>query len=372
MGEHSNPHGKTALVTGAAGFIGSWIVEEFVARGWRVLALVHRKREARWQRFVNAGGVGRVIPVSSDITDAGRLRTDVAAACRALANQDGSPPSGREMVQFVIHAAGRASDVGHRGTFRRLNLEGTRNVGRLAVEREVSRLVFISTTDVYGIRDFEGEAEDALPLAMTVRNPYPEFKIQAEEWIRRNLPKSQYAILRPGAVWGPGDTTLTPRIIEFLRRTPAMVHFGPWRGRNRWPLAHVRNVALAAFLAASRPEAAGRAINVLDAEHTSLDDFYRHLAQLYLPNKKLRTVHLPRWLAKAMGLAVSMVSDALNLEEPFTDPSFYAAHHISSNLDFSNRRLREMIDLAGRSLVSLEEGLKELQAETPASRGTVE
>ncbi len=338
---------NTALITGSAGFIGSWIVEEFVARGWRVLALVHRKGTARWERHVEAG---RVVPVPSDVTDPTRLRADLTAAMK---------PTGQRL-DVIVHAAGRASDVGRRRAFERLDLGGVRNVVGLATELDVRRLVFISTTDVYGVRDFHGESEEELPLGMTVPNPYPEFKILAEGWIREKLPPDRYAILRPAAVWGAGDTTLTARILAFLRWTPALVHFGPWRGANRWPLAHVRNVAAAAFLAATRPEAAGRAINVLDTERTSIDAFYRLLAGAFLPEKRFRTFCLPLWAGRTLGRFVSLVSDTLNLDQPFMDPSFYAVHHVSSDMDFSNRRLRELFTAAGLSLVSLEEGMREV------------
>lgn len=337
----------TALVTGAAGFIGSWIVEEFVAQGWRVLALVHRKTDARWLKHVEEG---RVLPVQGDITDFRRLHSDISATANSLG--DG--------LDAVVHAAGRASDVGRRSSFRRLNLEGVRNVGELTLKLGVPRLVFLSTTDVYGVRDFHGESEEELPLEMTVPNPYPEFKIEAEKWIRERVPPDRYSILRPAAVWGSGDTTLMPRILDFLRWSPGLVFFGRWRGKNRWALAHVRNVATAAFLAATLSEATGESINVLDDERTSLGEFYRILGRAYLPEKTFKDICLPLWLGSAMGRVVSLASDALDLEHPFLDPSYYAVHHVSSNLDFDNRRMRELFAAAGLSLVTQEEGVRDM------------
>ena len=139
----------TVMVTGAAGFIGSWIVEEFVAQRWRVLALVHRKEEARWQRHVESGSV---VPIQSDVTDLQWLRTHVTQAMDAMGHG----------IDVVVHAAGRASDVGRRSAFRRLNLDGVRNVVEVVQSFGVDRLVFVSTTDVYGVRDFHGESEEDL------------------------------------------------------------------------------------------------------------------------------------------------------------------------------------------------------------------
>lgn len=337
----------TVLVTGSGGFIGAWIVEEFVARGWRVLALVHEKTGARWERHVQSGAV---VPIRSDITDAPRLRDDITRVLGA---------GGRRM-DVVVHAAGRASDVGHRSAFRRTNLDGVRHIGELALAMDIRRFVFLSTTDVYGIRDFHGESEDDLQLEMTVPNPYPEFKILAEKWIREKFPPERFSILRPGAVWGPDDTTLTARILAFLRGSPVIIHFGPWRGRNRWPLAHVRNVATAALLASTRPEAAGKAINVMDTEKTSIDEFYRLLAGTFFPEKAFRTIHFPLSVGRGVGRAVSGVSNALDLDQPFMDPSFYAVHHVSSNLDFGNERLRALFAASGRCLLTREEGLRGL------------
>lgn len=347
----------TALVTGSAGFIGSWIVEEYVAQGWRVLALVHRQEEARWQRHIETG---YVVPVRSDVTDPTALGADVARGMDLLG----------QGIDVVVHAAGRASDVGRRGQFRRLNLDGVRHVVELVQSLDVNRLVFISTTDVYGVRDFHGESEEELPLGMTTPNPYPEFKILAERWIRDTLPSDRYSILRPAAVWGPGDTTLTARIIDFLSWSPARIHFGPWRGGNRWPLAYVRNVAIAAFLAANRPEAAGRAINVLDNERTSIDDFYRLVAAAYLPGKTLRTLYLPLWLGRALGRAVTLISNTMKLDRPFMDPSFYAVHHVSSDLDFDNQRMKELFAAGGRRLHSREEGMRELTPRVSSNCGS--
>lgn len=335
---------KHAFITGASGFIGGYLAEEFVKRGWWVTALIHRSKSDRLARL---RATGRLRLVEGDVRD--------YASLGVALRQGGSVPDA------FIHCAGRASDVGWRSEFRQANLDGVRHAVRLSKEMDIGCLVFISSTDVYGIHDFDGQDEDGLDLRAHPRNPYPEYKIRAERHIRAELPQERYSILRPAQVWGVGDTTLTKRIVDFLECSPWIVHFGKWHGGNRWPLAHVRNVALAAYLAATLPEARGRAINVCDSERTSIDQFYRHIAGIYMPEKRFGTLSLPFWAGFVFGAFVSAISNLFNLSRPFADPSLYALYSVSRNLDFSNETFLRLATDAGEKLVTLDEGLRELR-----------
>ncbi len=338
---------KHAFITGAAGFIGSYVAEEFVHRNWHVTALVHKRESTRLARL---NETGCITYVKGDITDCESLNKAL------LLSLDHG-------LDVIVHCAGRASDIGWRSAFRQTNLDSVKHLVRLTKERDIGRFVFVSTTDVYGLRDFNGEAESDLPLSPYPRNPYPEFKILAEDFIRKELPPDRFSILRPAQVWGVGDTTLTARIVDFLKWSPWIVHFGTWKGQNRWPLAHVRNVAMAAYLAAAMSESAGQTINVLDNERTSMDEFYRILARVYLPQKKFKTVTLPFWVGYVVGAAVSGISNLLNLDHPFMDPSLYALYAVSRNLDFSNKTFRDLADTAGQNMMTLEQGVQELGRE---------
>ena len=336
---------KRVFITGATGFIGSYVAAEFVNRNWHVTALVHRQDISRLEHL---NTTGRIEYAQGDIADYASLR--------------GAFFSVDEGYDVIVHCAGRASDVGRRSAFRQANLTSVKHLVRLTKDLSIGRLVFISTTDVYGLRNFNGETEDELPLKAWPRNPYPEFKILAEAFIRRELPPANFSILRPAQVWGVGDTTLTSRIVDFLRWSPWIVHFGEWRGKNRWPLAHVRNVAMAAYLAATMPESAGQAINILDNERTSMDEFYRIVGEVYFPEKKFKTITLPFWVGRITGMVVSGISLLLNLKQPFVDPSLYALYAVSKNLDFSNKKLRDLFEAAGRLMISLDEGIRELSS----------
>lgn len=335
---------KNVFITGATGFIGGYAVEEFVRRNWRVTALIHKRKSKKLESLT---GKGEVNLVNGDAGDYESLRR--ALVIRGI------------KYNAIIHCAGRASDTGRKREFRRNNLDPVEYLVRLTKELDIEKLIFVSTTDVYGLRDFNCEAEDDLELKAFPKNPYPEFKILAEQHIKRELPKERFSILRPAQVWGAGDTTLTARIIDFLKWSPWIVHFGGWKGKNRWPSAHVRNVAMSAYMAATLPEASGQAINIVDSEYTSIDDFYRTIARIYIPDKRYRTVTLPFWIGYTVGAAVSLTSNALNLRVPFMDPSLYALYAVSRNLDFSNKRLLYLFKKAGLKMISMKEGIHELE-----------
>ena len=309
---------KTVLITGAAGFIGWHTVLEFLKQGWFVCALVHKNNSAKLKELQEQD---RIRIVKGEMTSLESMQS-VFSNCPAK-------------LSAVVHCAGRASDVGWESRFRKNNYYSVQHLVELVKQYNVGRFVFVSTTDVYGLKDFNGQTENELPYDEKARNNYPKYKIMAEKWIRENLSANRYCIIRPAAVWGDDDPTLTKRVRHFLAWSPFIVHFGKWKGKNRWPLVHVDNVARANCLAATSPQAVGEAINVLDPHYTSIDEFYRMVSEKYFPQKKYRTVILPFWLGVCIGATVSGLSNLLNLSQPFIDPSLYALYSVSRNLDFS-------------------------------------
>lgn len=316
---------KTVLITGSAGFIGLHTVKEFVEQGWFVYALVHRSKSAELAEIQKAG---QVKILNGDITSFDSMK-NVLLQC---------PDS----MDAIVHCAGRASDIGWAREFRKTNFNSVQHLVELTKQHEVKRFVFVSTTDVYGLKDFSGQTEEQIGYDESARNNYPKYKILAEKWLKSNLPPDRYSIIRPAAVWGDDDPTLTKRMRDFLAWSPYIIHFGRWKGENRWPMVHVSHVARANFLAAVLPQALGESINVLQPQQVSIDDFYRIIAEKYFPDKKFKTVALPFWLGILVGSFVSFISNLLNLKGPIFDPSLYALYSVSRNLDFSCEKFQNL------------------------------
>lgn len=257
--------------------------------------------------------------------------------------------------------AARASDVGRRINFEKTNFTTVKNLANMCLRLNIERFVYVSTTDVYGLKDFKSEDEETLDLDICAKNYYPMYKIKSEQWLQAEMPAERFAIVRPAAVWGIGDHTLTPRIVDYLKSLPVIFHFGKWRGKNRWPLAHVKNVAKALYAAAILPEAGGKAVNVLDNESTTINEFYYIIRDLYLPDRKLREISLPVAMVYLPAWFSSFISTLFNLKTPLYDPSLYALDTIRHDLNFSNQRFQEWLKASNQKITTRAEGLDELR-----------
>lgn len=312
---------KSVLVTGAGGFIGLNVVKEYSKYGWHVLALVHNNIPEELSSLDN------VEIVKGDVTSEAFMSVF------------------KHRVDVVCHVAGLAKDIGAYEKFSKLNFEPVTYLSKLPREK----FVYVSTSDVYGIKDFVNATEES-PLCEFPQNPYPHFKIKSEKWLRENC--SKYVIIRPAAVWGEGDKTLENRFREFLEVSPFIIHFGKWKGQNRWPLANVKNVAKTIVSVSMFNDFDNSAITIIDSQKTTIDEYYRQIGKKYFPNKEFKTITLPFWIGKLLGFISTSLSNMLNRRDPLFDPTFYAVHHVSSNLDFSSEKMEKAIHMLDEKLVT--------------------
>ncbi len=301
---------KHVLVTGAGGFIGLNTVKEYVSAGWHVFALVHKNIPDELKNMTNVEIIQGDVTSESFVTGL-NLEVDV-----------------------VAHIAGLASDIGSDKIFRKINFEPIKYLSKIPK----NKIVYVSSSDVYGIKDFEN-ADEKTPLCEYPKNPYPHYKILSENWLRENC--QHYVIIRPAAVWGEGDKTLENRFIDFLKTSPFIIHFGKWKGSNRWPLANVKNVAKTIVAVSEFDDYDSQAITIIDPEKTTIDEYYRKLAKKYFPEKSFKSITLPMWTGKFIGFISSLLGK-LSRNLAF-DPTYYAVHHVSSNLDFSSDKMLEVI-----------------------------
>lgn len=229
----------TALITGGTGQVGPALVAGCLARAPRVRVLARRAARDAF------GGDPRVEWVEGDVADP-------AVAARAV--------DGVDTVFHLaakVHASAMNADL-ERETWR-VNRDGTETVWRAAARAGVSRFVFFSTIAVYG----PGQGGAWLDESATPRpdTPYASSKLEAEAIALSTEGTIAGTVLRVAAVYGPGVKGNYQRLVRALERG-YYVPIGD--GRNRRTLVYQDDVAAAALLAASHPDAAGATFNVTD------------------------------------------------------------------------------------------------------------
>jgi nucleoside-diphosphate-sugar epimerase len=257
-----------AMVTGGTGFLGSHLVRTLRQRGVEVRVLLR------------PGTSPSLLPPDVDHR-VGDVR-DAAALREAFAG-----------VTTVFHLAGLVAPYASRQRHLEINVGGTETVVEACLAAEVERLVYVSSTVVYGIEcDRRGVTEEAPHVAAFVA-PYEESKVKAEQFVIRRAGETQLptVILRPGMGWGPRERVVLPVMIRNLR---SRLFFMVGNGRNTLDLSFAENIAHALWLAGSRPEAVGRIYNVADGFGITCREYLRALA---------REMGLPvpwRWIPKAL------------------------------------------------------------------------
>lgn len=118
-------------------------------------------------------------------------------------------------ADVFVHCAGLSSPWGRRADFEQANIVGTFNALRMAERFGATRFVMISSPSVlFRYRD-QLDVTEAAPLPPPV-NDYAATKVIAEDLVRSS--RLDCIILRPRALYGPGDVALLPRLIKTIQK----------------------------------------------------------------------------------------------------------------------------------------------------------
>ncbi len=217
------------LITGASGFIGSFIVEEALKRGFETWAAIRKSSSKEWLQDE------RIRFIELNLSSKAQL-------VEQLRGQD---------FDYVVHAAGVTKCL-NKADFQRINTEGTKNLvdALLEVEMPLKRFVFVSSLSIFGAikeqQPYEAICESDTPQPNTA---YGRSKLAAEQYLekKKGLP---YIILRPTGVYGPREKDY------FIMAKSIQQHsdFAVGYKRQDITFVYVKDVVQAVFLALEKGE----------------------------------------------------------------------------------------------------------------------
>ena len=261
---------EKVLVTGASGFIGSFIVEEALTRGFEVWAAVRRSSSRQFLQDE------RIHFIELDLGSEERLKEQLK----------GCP------FDYVVHAAGVTKSL-RKEDFRRINTEGTKHLVRAvtALQMPLKRLVYISSLSIMGaIREeqpYTEIREDDRPQPNTA---YGQSKLEAEQWLETQpLP---YVILRPTGVYGPRERDYFMMAKSIKAHTDFAVGFK----QQDITFVYVTDVVQAVFLAMEKGQT-GRKYFLSDGEVYQSSTF-SDLIRRELGNPWWIRITAPLWLLR--------------------------------------------------------------------------
>lgn len=167
--------------------------------------------------------------------------------------------------EYVFHCGAKSSPWGSYSDFFQSNYRGTENVIRACRKHRTKRLIYVSTPSIYFSFEHKTDVKEHDPLSSDFMNDYAETKYFAEKLIKeaheRGLPVIS---IRPRAIFGPGDTTLIPRLIDVHQKKFIPLIDG---GKHQMDLTYVDNVVDALILCMNSPTSTlGQFYNITNGE----------------------------------------------------------------------------------------------------------
>jgi nucleoside-diphosphate-sugar epimerase len=268
----------TILVTGAAGLLGSHLVDLLIERSEHVRAL------ARPGEDVTRLGAHGVEIHRGDLGDRASLKDAVAGVTR------------------VLNCAARTGPWGPEAEYEAANVRGLGDLIELAMAAGVQRIVHVSSITVHG-NDVGGSADETAPLRVEP-NPYSRTKVAGEQLIETLVRErgAPVVVVRPGWIYGPRDVASFARFARMIEQGGMVVIGG---GNNTIPLVYVRDVASGILRASEAPHAVGRAYLLVNDERVTQYAYLSEIARQLSVMPPAR--HIPYRLAVALGATAETV-----------------------------------------------------------------
>jgi len=255
------------FITGSTGFIGTYLVRRLAKTQHELYCLAREKSETR---FLEEIGVNII---KGDVTDKDSL----------LKGMEGCNWAAHLASSFVFW-------LPRKKAFKDVNITGTQNVMESALERGISKVVYVSTAAIYG--NAKWPITEETPLGTERASKYVQTKYEGDliTWDLYEKSKLPLVVIYPSAVVGANDPKACGRYIKNYAegRMPAQV-----LTKFNFPFVHVKDVAEAIVRALEKENNIGEKYIVSAANHT-----WGEINQMIseISGTKLPFLKLPIWM----------------------------------------------------------------------------
>jgi nucleoside-diphosphate-sugar epimerase len=261
---------KNILVTGSSGFMGKVVVNRLVETKNKISIVVRAKQD---------------IPSINEFLIDG-------------ISSDNDWKQNLEGIDIIIHLAAVAHNSSNDPDYiNEVNVKGTINLARQAVENGVKRFVFISSIGVLGKATEAGKAFDERS-AVSPHSQYAQSKLDAENALLKIAEETELeiVIIRPVLVYGAGAPGNFGKLVKLVQRMP----FLPFAlCRNKRSFISVDNLVDFISTCVDHPKAKNEIFCISDSVDVSIEEFTDGIAAGL--NKNLLQFPVPVWLFKLLG-----------------------------------------------------------------------
>ena len=311
----------SVALTGATGFTGGALARQLVALGYPVRALTRREPT----QIERDSGIEWVI---------GSL-TDPAAFDQLVKG-----------ARHCFHVAAMYRSEGSRAEFLAANRDSTQLLLAACRKAGVERFIYCSSIGVHG-HVAEMPADEDAPF--DPRDAYQESKLLAEEVCRQEMkrPGLDVVIIRPCAIYGPGDT----RMLKMFRMVQKGRFFFVGTGRPNFHPVYIDDLVNGFLLAMTSPVAPGKAFIIGGPRFMPLRDYVATAADvLHVPAPR---VTIPFRLANLAARGCELLCAPLGVQPPLHRRRLSFFKH---NRAFSTKRAQQTLGFT--PAVDLTEGFK--------------
>lgn len=314
------------LITGAGGFIGSYLVKQELGRGHKVTAV-----DVNLSRLRGIDQDGNLHLIEADFRDRNALDS-------CLPNHD---------ICFHLASAHLETGVGE-DFFWKVNVDGTAEFVERCYQAGIERFIHCSSVGVFGevtqpLTDEEGECNPEIP--------YEKSKLAGEQAVIEFSNRTGYPVvaIRPSWVYGPG----CPRTMKLVRTIEKGRFFYVGSGQNLRHPIYIDDMVTGFELAAYHPNASGEVFIMAGPRAVTLQELVEGIAAC--SGVSAPSLRLPLPLVDAGCYMLEASFGVIGRQAPFTRRSL---KFFTGSSSFSTRKAKEVLGFQPR--VDLQEGLERM------------